>query len=121
MLFFVKNYFSFSYFNFKDLIFIKNSNDWVFFLISDILTFHYILSILQNFERMIYAKRNFFEYLFHLYNNFFFKHKLPPYLPYRSFNFIKCICTPDMFTNTHQRNLSISSVYKNVIICLFII
>ena len=34
---------------------------------------------------LLYAKRNFFEYFFHLYNNFFFKHKLPPFIPYRCF------------------------------------
>ena len=38
--------------------------------------FHDIFCIFQNFESMLYAKRNFFEYFFHLYNNFFFKHKL---------------------------------------------
>ena len=44
---------------------------------------------------MLYAKRNFFEYFFHLYNNFFFKHKLPPFIPYRCFSSIyPLFCSP---------------------------
>ena len=34
---------------------------------------------------LLYAKRNFFEYFFHLYNNFSLKHKLAPFIPYRCF------------------------------------
>ena len=44
---------------------------------------------------LLYAKRNFFEYFFHLYNNFFFKHKLPPFIPYRCFSSIyPLFCSP---------------------------
>ena len=43
---------------------------------------------LASVKSMLYAKRNFFEYFFHLYNNFFFKHKLPPFIPYRCFSSI---------------------------------
>ena len=75
------DYYSESYQDFeRDFYRYSNMNIPLTFLTDDIL------------KTMATSRKNYF---FHLYNNFFFKHKLPPFMPYRCFSSIyPLFCSP---------------------------